>query len=160
MVCKQGIEFEFRVAGYVPEQHKEYLRLQIEMSEELGFKLLYRECPDRSSKINFLQSLDIFSVPTVYHEPKGIYVLEALASGVPVIQPEHGSFPELVGRTGGGLLVEPGNTSDLADKMATLIRDDCLREQLGSSGARAVSGFSVEASASALLQALDGAMFT
>ena len=160
LVCKQGIEFEFRVAGYVPEQHKEYLRLQIEMSEELGFKLLYRECPDRSSKINFLQSLDIFSVPTVYHEPKGIYVLEALASGVPVIQPEHGSFPELVGRTGGGLLVEPGNTSDLADKIATLIRDDCLREQLGSSGARAVSGFSVEASASALLQALDGAMFT
>ena len=88
-------------------------------------------------------------------------MLEALASGVPVIQPEHGAFPELVARTGGGLLVEPGNTSDLADKIATLIRDDCLREQLGSSGVRAVSQeFSVEASASALLQALDGAMIT
>lgn len=160
LVRKQGIEFEFWVAGYVPGQHKEYLRLLMEWSEQLGFKLLYRECPDRFAKINFLQSLDIFSVPTVYQEPKGIYVLEALASGVPVIQPEHGAFPELVGRTGGGLLVEPGNTSDLADKIATLIRDDCLREQLGSSGARAVSGFSVEASASSLLQTLDGAMLT
>ena len=161
LVRKQGIEFELRVAGYVPEQHKEYLGLQIKMSEQLGFKLLYCECPDRSTKINFLQSLDIFSVPTVYQEPKGIYVLEALACGVPVIQPEHGAFPELVGRTGGGLLVEPGNTSDLADKIATLIRDDCLREQLGSSGVRAVSQeFSGEASASALLQALDGAMLT
>ena len=52
----------------------------------------------------FLQSLDVLSVPTTYREPKGLYVLEAWANGVPVVQPRHGSFPELMEAAGGGLL--------------------------------------------------------
>src|SRR5437016_13208402 len=67
------------------------------------------ESPDHSSKVRFLQSLDVLSVPTTYREPKGLYVLEALANGVPVVQPRHGSFPELLERTGGGLLVNPND---------------------------------------------------
>ena len=47
----------------------------------------------------------MLSVPTTYKEPKGLYVLEALANGIPVVQPRHGSFPELIEATGGGLLV-------------------------------------------------------
>ena len=50
-------------------------------------------------------TIDVLSVPTTYREPKGLYVLEALANGVPVVQPRHGSFPELIEATGGGLLV-------------------------------------------------------
>ena len=57
--------------------------------------------------MRFLQGLDVLSVPTTYREPKGLYVLEALANGVPVVQPRHGSFPELIEATGGGLLVNP-----------------------------------------------------
>ena len=51
---------------------------------------------DRDSKARFLQSIDVLSVPSGYHEPKGLYLLEAMASGVPVVQPNHGAFPEML----------------------------------------------------------------
>jgi len=77
-------------------------------------------------------------VPTAFHEPKGLYVLEALSHGVPVVQPAHGAFPELVEATGGGLLVTPDSASELAAAMAQLMEDDDRRVELGSRGRRAV----------------------
>ena len=59
----------------------------------------------RDAKIKFLQSLDVFCTPTVYRESKGLPALEALANGVPVVLPAHGTFPELIDAVGGGLLV-------------------------------------------------------
>jgi glycosyltransferase involved in cell wall biosynthesis len=59
-------------------------------------------------------------VPTVYREPKGLYVLEALANGVPVVQPEHGAFPELLAG-GGGILFPPGDVVGLAKALAALL---------------------------------------
>ena len=65
---------------------------------------------DRSQKIAFLQGLDVLSVPATYDEPKGIFLLEAMANGVPVVQPRRGAFPEIVEKTGGGLIVERGRS--------------------------------------------------
>jgi glycosyltransferase involved in cell wall biosynthesis len=81
--------------------------------------------------VRFLQNLDVLTVPTVYHEPKGLYVLEALANGVPVVQPRHGSFPELIEATGGGVLVEPGDANDLAAKLHDLLNDRSRLRELG-----------------------------
>jgi lipoprotein-releasing system ATP-binding protein len=89
---------------------------------------------DRPGKLAMLDSIDVFSVPTVYPESKGIYVLEALARGVPVVQPEHGSFPELVHLTGGGVLVPSGDSEALAAAQADLLRDARKRQQLGQKG--------------------------
>ncbi len=96
------------------------------------------ESPDHASKVQFLQSLDILSVPTVYREPKGLYVLEALANGVPVVQPRHGSFPELIEKTGGGLLVNPNDPGDLALGLKQLLTNHDLRHALGRKGKEAV----------------------
>jgi glycosyltransferase involved in cell wall biosynthesis len=96
------------------------------------------ESPDHRAKVQFLQSLDVLSVPTVYHEPKGLYVLEALANGVPVVQPRHGSFPELIERTGGGLLVNPEDPEDLARGLKQLLINPLLRQSMGEKGRQAV----------------------
>ncbi len=96
------------------------------------------ESPDHVSKVRFLQNLDVLSVPTTYREPKGLYVLEALANGVPVVQPRHGSFPELIEATGGGLLVNPEDPEDLARGLRQLLENLAHRNELGRKGKEAV----------------------
>jgi glycosyltransferase involved in cell wall biosynthesis len=78
------------------------------------------------------------SVPTPYKEPKGLSLLEAMANGVPVVQPRHGSFPELIEQTGGGILVEPDSTEALASGLLRLMNDVEGREELGKKGKEAV----------------------
>ncbi len=85
-----------------------------------------------------IRSLDAFSVPTTYREAKGLYVLEALSQGVPVVQPRHGAFPEMIEATGGGLLFEPSDPASLAAAMIRLMDDAELRGSLGRAGREAV----------------------
>ena len=75
----------------------------------------YRGAVDRDGKLAFLRSLDVLSVPATYDEPKGMFLLEAMASGVPVVQPRRGAFTEVVEKTGGGLLVAPDDAEALAE---------------------------------------------
>jgi glycosyltransferase involved in cell wall biosynthesis len=96
------------------------------------------ESPDHASKVAFLKSLDVLSVPTTYREPKGLYVLEALANGVPAVQPRHGSFPELLEATGGGLLVNPADPTDLAGVLRRLADDPAVADELGRKGREVV----------------------
>ena len=93
---------------------------------------------DRKEKLDLLDSIDVLSVPSVYAEAKGIYVLEALARGVPVVQPAHGAFPELIELTGGGILTAPGDLPALAGALADLLRDPARRAELGQRGRDAV----------------------
>lgn len=98
----------------------------------------YVEAPDHASKVRFFHAIDVLSVPTTYREPKGLYVLEALANGVPVVQPRHGSFPELIEATGGGLLVAPDDPHDLARALRQLFDNSAHRDELGRKGKEAI----------------------
>jgi glycosyltransferase involved in cell wall biosynthesis len=132
--------FVLSVAGYLGPADRSYfsaLRDRIEAGP-LGGRFEYLGEPDRAHKIKFLQSLDVFSVPTVYRESKGLPVLEAMANAVPVVLPDHGSFSELVADTGGGLLCRPHDPQDLADKLAELLLDPIRAVQLGLAGQQAV----------------------
>ena len=77
-------------------------------------------------------------MPTTYPEPKGLSILEALANGTPVVQPNHGTFPEMLETTGGGLLFKPHSPEALAKNIAWLLRDEKLRIQLGQIGKQTV----------------------
>ncbi|HTL16497.1 MAG TPA: glycosyltransferase family 4 protein [Patescibacteria group bacterium] len=110
---------------------------------------------DRATKLSLLQSFTVFSVPALYGEAFGLYVIEALAAGVPVVQPATAAFPELIELTGGGILCEPGNSSALAEAIETLLLDTRKARQLGVSGRRAVfEQFTAEAMAQHLLEAV------
>ena len=137
---RKGHDCRVVAAGYLPPSEKQYLddiRSSLD-AERLGAYFEYVGELDRPEKTRFLDSLHAFSVPTVYREAKGLFVLEALSRGVPVVQPAHGSFPELIEATQGGLLCEPQNPSVLAEALARLIQDEPLRERLGCQGRRAV----------------------
>lgn len=93
---------------------------------------------DRPDKLRFLRSLSVFSVPATYGESFGLYLLEALAAGVPLVQPRHGAFPELLEATGGGLSCEPDDPADLASVLARLLADGPAARELSERGRRAV----------------------
>jgi glycosyltransferase involved in cell wall biosynthesis len=92
----------------------------------------------REQKLDFLSSLTLFSVPAMYGEAFGLYILEALAVAVPVIQPRHAGFPELIEATGGGVLYDPTNPKALADAIESLALNQHKAFDLGQTGRRAV----------------------
>ncbi|HCN30981.1 MAG TPA: glycosyl transferase group 1 [Verrucomicrobiales bacterium] len=97
-----------------------------------------------ADKLKFFRNLTVLSVPATYGEAFGLYLLEAMASGVPVVQPDHGAFPEIIGMTGCGVLCRPDDPSALADALENLLLDDHAREQMTNRGIQGVrSEFSV-----------------
>ena len=92
---------------------------------------------DRAQKLEFLSTLSVLSVPALYGESFGLYVLEAMAAGVPVVQPRHAAFPEILEATGGGILCEPGDPEALAASLGRVLTDDALARSLGERGSRA-----------------------
>ena len=100
---------------------------------------------DHAQKLAFYEGLTVFSTPALYGEAFGLYVLEALAAGVPVVQPRHAAFPELVDATGGGILCDPGNPQALADGIEALVADRDRARQLGLTGRKSVEeAFTIE----------------
>jgi glycosyltransferase involved in cell wall biosynthesis len=120
--------------GYLGHRDAAYFEDIKRRSADLGSAFEYIGSPDRAGKQAFFQQIDVLSVPTIYQEPKGIYVLEALANGVPVVLPQHGAFPELIEATGGGRLVTPGDPTALADALENLLLHPEQRLELGRRG--------------------------
>ncbi|MFL5329233.1 MAG: glycosyltransferase family 4 protein [Gemmataceae bacterium] len=131
--------FRLRISGWLGASQRRYLdKCLSDFRKQYEERVEYIPSPTLADKVRFLQSVDIFSVPAAFHEPKGIYLLEAMASGVPVVQPSSGAFPELVGMTQGGLLVEANNDQALAAGLEKLAHDPQLRKELGQRGQAAV----------------------
>jgi glycosyltransferase involved in cell wall biosynthesis len=127
--------FRLLAGGYLAPERRSYLERVKELAAPLGGDFEYVGSPaTHAEKVAFFKSLDVFSVPAEYREPKGLYVLEALANGVPVVLPRHGAFPELVESTGGGLLVPPSDPEGLASGLATLLNDSELRRRCAETG--------------------------
>jgi glycosyltransferase involved in cell wall biosynthesis len=127
-------------AGYLGADNRSYLDgvERALASHGLGSEFQYSGTLDRTAKATFLQSLDVLSVPSGYHEPKGLYLLEAMASGVPVVEPAHGAFPEILQRTEGGLLAKSEQPGDVADAIMQVWRDPAGAAAMGARGAAGV----------------------
>ena len=110
----------------------------------------------REEKVRFLRSLDVFSVPAMASEAFGLYVIEALAAGVPVVQPRLWAFPEIVGENG-GVLFDPGKDAAacaiaLADALEAILRDPARARALALAGHEAArERFSLRAMALAFV---------
>lgn len=76
---------------------------------------------DREEKLDFFSKLTLFSVPALYGETFGLYLLEAMAAGVPVVQPPHAAFPEVIQSTAGGVIAKGLEAKHLAESISTLL---------------------------------------
>ncbi len=127
---------QLHVAGYLGKKDEPYFEELVNQIQAYGLSdsfVHYGEVT-RTQKIEFLNRLHVFSVPTVYRESKGLSIIEALANGVPVVQPHHGTFPEMMHATEGGILVEPESAEALAIGIIELLNDVDRREHLGKTG--------------------------
>ncbi len=122
-----------RASGWMGDHNRPYFEEQLKKLEDANLlaDFEYVDSPDHASKVRFFRGVDVLSVPTTYREPKGLYLLEAWANGIPVVQPRHGSFPELVEATGGGLLAEPDDPEDLARVLREVLDDPVRVTEMG-----------------------------
>lgn len=129
-----------RVAGGVsPNDEKFVEELRVGFAKEgLARDVDFLPNISRDEKIRFLQSLSVFSVPATYGEAFGLYLIEAMACGVPAVQPDHAAFPELIAATKAGVLCKPDDAQDLAHKLEALLLDEPRRAALGAAGRKKV----------------------
>ncbi|HUU58037.1 MAG TPA: glycosyltransferase [Phycisphaerae bacterium] len=145
-----------RAAGGWTAADKPYLRKIRKRLDELGLTNDVELLPDLAEerRKEFLRSLSVLSVPARRSEASGRYVLEALAAGVPVVQPQTGVFPELLAATRGGTLCRPEDPDSVAAALRQLLLDPPGPQAVGKRGREAViEKFHVRGMAEGLLAA-------
>jgi len=128
-------EIRLRLAGWHGPAQRDYVeqclqRLRSEAPDHFQFDGEI----DRDAKSEFFRTIDLLCVPSPHPEPKGLYVLESMAHGVPVVQPRHGAFEELIGVTQGGVLFEPNDMQSLVAALSDLLGDHQRRKAMGDRG--------------------------
>jgi len=124
------------VSGGYTGDDKSFIAEQIKKIKTHGLKSSVRIYPEfqGNSKQEFFSNIDIMSVPVRKHDGYGLYILEANAAGIPVVQPATGAFPEIIEKTMGGITYSPDTAAELSANLLKLFKDNNLRAQLGESG--------------------------
>jgi glycosyltransferase involved in cell wall biosynthesis len=126
-----------KLAGWMGPQHEVFWEEQKTKLSRAGLdgRWEYLGSIDRAEKASFLSSIDLFCVPTTYTEPKGLFLLEAIASGTQYVQPNHGAFPEIHQRLQSiangrhlGTLFQADSLDDLSNKLLAGIRTNQKNE--------------------------------
>jgi glycosyltransferase involved in cell wall biosynthesis len=124
------------VSGGYTGDDKPFIADQIRKIKSNGLKSFVRiyQGFHGNSKQEFFSNIDVMSVPVRKHDGYGLYILEANAAGIPVVQPATGAFPEIIARTMGGVTYSPDNVSELSASLMKLLKDNDLRYRLGKLG--------------------------
>ena len=134
-------DLRLEIAGGMTAEDEPFVDEQRRKLAQAGLSDCSRIRPnvDRDDKLDFLKKLSVFSVPARYPEAFGLYVIEALAAGVPVVLPESGAFPELVEQTQGGRIFQPNKPIILAETLQTLLKNPDQTKSMGLTGHESVS---------------------
>lgn len=124
------------ISGGYTGDDKPFIAEQIRKIKVAGLKSSVRIYPEfhGNSKKQFFSNIDVMSVPVRKHDGYGLYLLEANAAGIPVVQPATGAFPEIIGRTDGGIIYSPDEVVELSTNLLKLLMDNELRLRLGKQG--------------------------
>lgn len=156
---RADLPIELHAGGYLGGGEREYLiDLRQKIAEgPLAGRFHYHGELDKAGKYDLLRSLDVFSTPTTWAEAKGLPAMEAMAAGVPVVLPRHGSFPELVESAGSGVLHDPNDAGALAEALESLLTSHENRQTHGQTAAAAIrERFTAERMAEQTLAVYEG----
>ena len=133
-------QYKLSIAGAVTAKDKQFIEEQKAKIKSAGLSSDVEFLPNlnRQAKLEFLKKLSLFSVPARYGEAFGLYLLEAMAAGVPVVQPRHAAFPELIEATSGGRLCEPNDPQSLADSWEDILANPEEARSIGLRGRQSV----------------------
>jgi glycosyltransferase involved in cell wall biosynthesis len=93
---------------------------------------------DLEERQAFLDTVSLISVPVLHGEAFGLYQLEAMASGIPMVQPSLGAFPEVIGLSGGGMIYAPNDAASLAQALGSVILNTEKLQKLSDAGVTGV----------------------
>jgi glycosyltransferase involved in cell wall biosynthesis len=124
------------VCGGFTGVDKPFISTQIKKIREHGLQKSMRIYPEfqGNKKMEFFNDVDVISVPVRKYDGYGLYILEANSSGIPVVQPATGAFPEIIAMTGGGITYSPDNIEELSSALLRLLTDRQLASDLGETG--------------------------
>jgi glycosyltransferase involved in cell wall biosynthesis len=129
----------YLTGGYSSEDKRFVNVLSKEVSKHgFGNDIRIFKSFSKENRIEFLKSLTLLSVPVPTGEAFGSYLVEALAAGVPVVQPDVGCYPEFVEVTNGGVIYKPNTSDELANAIVTLLADPEKLKKLGEQGRKIV----------------------
>lgn len=143
-------DLRLHLTGGYSGDDKSFLNAQMKKITQNGFVRDVQIFSDfeKDSRVQFLKSLTLLSVPVPSGEAFGAYQVEALAAGVPVVQPNVGCYPEFIEATNGGVLYEPNTSEHLAETIASLLEDPEKVRKLATEGHNVVmEQFSMDAMA-------------
>lgn len=124
--------------GGLTGDDKKFLKEQKQKIKDAGlgadFEII--EEFEGESRHEFFKKVSMVSVPVRIGEAFGMYMLESMASGVPVVQPALGAFPEITELSGGGVTYEPNTPKKLSEAWATLLNDPDKLALLSEAGYR------------------------
>jgi glycosyltransferase involved in cell wall biosynthesis len=129
-----------KLTGGHTDDDKHFINKQIKKLNSHGFmhdvEFIEDYRPEAIPK--FFQGLSVVSVPVLKGEAFGLYQLDSLASGIPVVQPALGAFPEMVKESKGGFIYQPNTSQMLAAALSELLSDKEKLHQLSKDGRNAV----------------------
>ena len=131
-ILKEHPQASFQIGGYLPSQHRRWFRKLLRKAERIApGQIHWLGSPEtREEKFQVISQFDVLCVPTDYHEPKGLYVLEAGLLGIPCVLPNHGAFPELAAELQSGHLYDPGQRDSLRRTLQTVLQEPPSHDEL------------------------------
>ena len=145
---KTGDDFHF-----IKEQKQKISRASLEKD------VLWTEEFEGEERQRFFDSVRLISVPVLNGEAFGLYQLEAIASGIPMIQPALGAFPEVIELSGGGVIYGENKPELLAKALGELIFDDDRLQELSAAGIAGVKAhFDIHAQAKKMVAVYEGVL--